>query len=412
MSQTLPEIAQQLKDANKKVQLIYAFNGSGKTRLSREFKQLIVLNNEDANAEEQAELSRTKILYYNAFTEDLFYWDNDLEQDAEPKLKIQPNTFTDWIIRDRGQDKNIINNFQRYTDDKLTPSFKEETKQITQDGKRVNISTFPEVTFSFDRGTERTDRLKISKGEESNFIWSIFFTLLQEVASILDQPDPEKRDDNQFDQLEYVFIDDPVTSLDENHLIELAVSLAELVKGSYFANGQGLKFIITTHSPLFYNVLYNEFNNDLYKGQPDGRRKRVYKRDQSKKYRLNKKADGSFQLEKQSNDSPFSYHLFLLSELKTAIASGQIRKYHFNFLRNILEKTATFLGYKKWPDLLPKTAGGNPDPFANRIMNLSSHSAHAGEEVVYLEEDDKDQLEKLVQSLITNHSFWEDAQNG
>ena len=38
MSQTLTEIAQQLKDANKKVQLIYAFNGTGKTRLSREFR--------------------------------------------------------------------------------------------------------------------------------------------------------------------------------------------------------------------------------------------------------------------------------------------------------------------------------------------------------------------------------------
>lgn len=41
MGQTLTEIAQTLKDANKKVQLIYAFNGTGKTRLSREFKRLI-----------------------------------------------------------------------------------------------------------------------------------------------------------------------------------------------------------------------------------------------------------------------------------------------------------------------------------------------------------------------------------
>ena len=41
MSKTLTEIAQQLKDANKKVQLIYAFNGTGKTRLSRAFKELI-----------------------------------------------------------------------------------------------------------------------------------------------------------------------------------------------------------------------------------------------------------------------------------------------------------------------------------------------------------------------------------
>ena len=40
MGKTLPEIAEQLKGANKKVQLIYAFNGTGKTRLSREFKKL------------------------------------------------------------------------------------------------------------------------------------------------------------------------------------------------------------------------------------------------------------------------------------------------------------------------------------------------------------------------------------
>ncbi|HAC26522.1 MAG TPA: anticodon nuclease, partial [Marinobacter hydrocarbonoclasticus] len=66
--------------------------------------------------------------------------------------------------------------------------------------------------------------------------------------------EPTERETNQFDQLEYVFIDDPVSSLDENHLIELAVNLAGLIKSSQ----SGLKFIITTHSPLFYNVLHNE----------------------------------------------------------------------------------------------------------------------------------------------------------
>ncbi|EQA1271023.1 anticodon nuclease, partial [Escherichia coli] len=45
MSQTLKQIAQELIDANKKVQLIYAFNGTGKTRLSREFKELIAPKN-------------------------------------------------------------------------------------------------------------------------------------------------------------------------------------------------------------------------------------------------------------------------------------------------------------------------------------------------------------------------------
>ena len=116
MSKTLTEIAEELKGSDKKVQLIYAFNGTGKTRLSREFKQLIACKNsgDEENVEQnQPALSRDKILYYNALTEDLFYWDNDLEDDAGHKLKIQPNTFTDWILRDRGQDRNIIENLQR-----------------------------------------------------------------------------------------------------------------------------------------------------------------------------------------------------------------------------------------------------------------------------------------------------------
>ncbi|CAM3637675.1 hypothetical protein KLVA5327_27035 [Klebsiella variicola subsp. variicola] len=102
MSKTLLEIAQQLSTPKKvkknvsektkeveetkpvpKVQLIYAFNGTGKTRLSRNFKQWIASKVIDVEGEgedeaEQYELPRKKILYYNAFTEDLFYWDNDL----------------------------------------------------------------------------------------------------------------------------------------------------------------------------------------------------------------------------------------------------------------------------------------------------------------------------------------------
>ena len=176
MSQTLTKRAQQLKKADKKMQLIYAFNGSGKTRLSREFKDLIAPK---VDAEEIEDRS-TKFLYYNAFTEDLFYWDNDLEDDAKPKLKIQSNTFTDWIIRDRGLDWKIIENFQRYTSDKLTPYFSTD---------------FSEVTFSFERGNDEiTENVKISKGEESNFVWSIFYTLLEEVVAIVDEPDPSKRE--------------------------------------------------------------------------------------------------------------------------------------------------------------------------------------------------------------------------
>ena len=398
MGKTLTEIAQQLKDANKKVQLIYAFNGTGKTRLSRACKKLIAPKADDSGDDEadQSELSRNKILYYNAFTEDLFYWDNDLELDAEPKLKIQLNSFTDWVLKDQGQDMNVITTFQRYTNDKLTPRFNAERTEKGEDDKEITINAFSEVTFSMERGDDaRSGNLKISKGEESNFIWSIFYTLLEQVVDVLNVPEPGNRESNEFDQLEYVFIDDPVSSLDENHLIQLAVDLAQLIKSSE----SNLNFIITTHNPLFYNVLHNELNSDDLS----------YKKRNFGKYRMTKLDDGAYELVSQANDSPFSYHLYLKSELEKAILIGQVSKYHFNFLRNILEKTSTFLGYKKWGDLLPKTDDGRTNPYEARIINISSHSKHAGEEVADLTEDDKRVLTYLVGQLNEMYRFESNA---
>ena len=372
MSKTLTEIAQELKDANKKVQLIYAFNGVGKTRLSREFKELIAPKFEGG---EESEDRRAKILYYNAYTEDLFYWDNDLEDDSERKLKIQPNAYTQWVLQEQGKDQEAIGHFQRYTNEKLTPKFNED---------------FSEVIFSYERGNseEMIDHIKISKGEESNFIWSIFYSLIEQVIDVLNVVESEERETDQFDQLEYIFIDDPVSSLDENHLIELSVDLAHLIKTSE----SGVKFIITTHNPLFYNVLHNEFRDD--------------KKQRYAKYQMKRLDDGTYKLTKQGNDSPFSYHLYLKSELEKAIGSGQLHKYHFNFLRNILEKTSTFLGYTNWGSLLPRIVDGNPKPYETRIINISSHSKHAGEEVADLTEDDKRVLRYLVKKFHKEYLFF------
>ena len=390
-----------MRASRKKVQLIYAFNGTGKTRLSREFKEIIAPKNSDDDNGGEVGLSRRKILYYNALTEDLFYWDNDLENDREPKLKIQPNTFTDWILRERG-DTDIVNNFQCYTNNKLMPLFHEV--DVIRSGKKTGDKTYPEVTFSFETGSESSGNLKISKGEERNFVWSIFYTLLQEVTSILSDPDPAKRDDNQFDKLEYVFIDDPVSSLDDTHLIELAVNLANLVKRSHYHEGKGLRFIITTHSPLFYNVLHNELNNDLKNPVQDGTPAWLYKRGQSEKYRLEKQADGTFELS-TSNDHPFSYHLFLLSEVRKAIRNRNVSKYHFAFMRNILEKTATFLGYSNWEELLKESGEGLQNSSIVRRIHFSSHSAHAGEEITDIENKDIDQLDALVNYLANTYGF-------
>jgi wobble nucleotide-excising tRNase len=388
---SLEVIAEELKDSNKKVQLVYAFNGVGKTRLSKAFRHLVAPKADIEEDIAEMELARDKILYYNAFTEDLFYWDNDLDFDILPKLKIQRNSFTEWILKEQGQDRNIVTNFQRYSNEKLTPQFNEEYFKDKKDSK-TKVDAFSEVTFSYERGNEdQSENIKISKGEESNFIWCIFYTLIEQVISVLNEPEKDDRETNQFDQLEYIFIDDPVSSLDENRLIALAVDIASLVK----FNKSDVKFIITTHSPLFYNVLFNEFNRD------DG----FYKNKWFEKYRLGKLEDGSYQLDKQANDSPFSYHLYLKSEIEKAIENEELSKYHFNFLRNILEKTSTFLGYKKWGDLLPKNEVGRPNPYEARIINISSHSKHSGEEVTELTEDDKRVLKYLLTEINEMYRF-------
>ncbi|AEI38627.1 AAA family ATPase [Zymomonas mobilis] len=370
MGQTLTEIAETLRDADKKVQLIYAFNASGKTRLSRAFKNLIAPKSQDNDETlDEAILPREKILYYNAFTEDLFYWDNDLLSDGEPKLIIQPNTFTDWIIGEQGKDNDVIANFQHYTNKNLTPVF------LEKDGPRVGEKTYPSVSFSLATGDdEATTGIKISKGEESNFIWSVFFTLIEEVVTVLSAAEAEDRSTNKFDKLEYVFIDDPVSSLDDNHLIELAQTLATLIKS---APQDGPKFIITTHNPLFFNVLFNAFKKGL-------------------KYQLSQNEDGTFSLDRWNTDSPFSYHLHLIEKLKTASENDGFEKYHYNLLRNILEKTATFMGYEDWADLLPHTADGTSDAYLKRVVDISSHSKHAGDEQPQLSKDDKRVLGYLL----------------
>jgi hypothetical protein len=383
MSKTLTEIAQQLKEANKKVQLIYAFNGTGKTRLSREFKGLLESEviQEDGNDEDVSELSSKHILYYNAFTEDLFYWDNDLNGDEHRKLKIHPNAFTKWVLEDQGQDQNIITNFQQYADARLTPKFNAEYKATDKDGNEVTVKANSEVTFSQERGgDELSEDIKISKGEESNFIWSVFYTLLDQVIGVLNVAEVEDRETDQFNQLEYVFIDDPVSSLDENHLIQLAVNLGQKIKSSQ----SDIKFIISTHSPLFYNVLYNEINS-------------------KSSFILSKLDDGSFDLEEKKGDSnkSFSYHLHIKQIIAQAVEQKSVQRFHFALLRNLYEKTANFLGYERWSKLLPD----EQEAYASRIMNFYPHNSLSNEEIAEPTAPEKEMVGLLLENL-NRYGYW------
>src|SRR5687767_4026877 len=90
--------------ASKKYVLLYAYNGTGKTRLSMAFKSIGRQSNE------------RDTLYFNAFTEDLFTWDNDLAGDSERLLKINSASRFFAGLEEMEMDNRIRPFLHRYAD--------------------------------------------------------------------------------------------------------------------------------------------------------------------------------------------------------------------------------------------------------------------------------------------------------
>ena len=76
---TLSNVVTRLRDDLKTsdIVLLYAFNRTGKTQLSMSFKN-----------RGKKDLDGPNTLYFNAFTEDLFTWNNDLQNEKERYLKV------------------------------------------------------------------------------------------------------------------------------------------------------------------------------------------------------------------------------------------------------------------------------------------------------------------------------------
>jgi len=167
------------------------------------------------------------------------------------------------------------------------------------------------------------------------------------------------------------------------------VKLAQLIKSSSFISGNGVKFIITTHNALFYNVLYNELS--LKNG-----------------YILERYEDGSFELTEKRGDSnkSFSYHLYLKQIIEQAIEQNTIEKYHFALLRNLYEKTANFLGYPKWSELLPHDGR---EGYLSRIINFTSHSTLSNETIADPTPQEKKTVKFLLDHLNENYNFWQEV---
>src|ERR1035441_6122778 len=115
----------------KKFILLYAYNGTGKTRLSTAFKDI------------GKQAGKPDTLYFNAFTEDLFSWHNDLDGDSERYLILHPSSSFFAGLEELEMDTRIRLLLERYADfefrlDKI--AIKDEKGKVIREQRIVRFS--------------------------------------------------------------------------------------------------------------------------------------------------------------------------------------------------------------------------------------------------------------------------------
>ena len=326
------EIAKELVIVKEKIVLIYAFNATGKTRLSVAYK----------DATKTADGAHTGV-YYNAFSEDLFVWDNDrtLLDVRESSLNRFHNDFNEDAVRDELT--------------KFRPSYR--FRFIAHDDPEKGIRSvlfFHEVAPEKDPNSITEVPVKISRGEERVFVWCFFLALFR-AGGWADK------------QSAHFFIDDPVSSLDDHNIFVTASTLFDLIEDHF----EKRRFIITTHHLGLFSILADW----LKKGEKAEKFKK-----HARVCMLSTKS-GDLALENCSSDV-FLYHLKLLQVLEQAYVRNAVKSFHFALLRQVLENVASFLGVGQFRYVLEQIGITDANEVAN-IINTLSHK-----KVYYFESDE------------------------
>lgn len=317
LNEVIEKIKKDLDNNTNKVNIdsIYAFNGTGKTRISRWFV--------DENT--------SKCLCFNSIFQDCFVWNNE-----NHVLNIDDYIGISKTIRDEGLDGRIIENFEYVYGKSVIPQFNDDFNQITFNVKTKN---------GYDSD------VKISKAEETLFVWSVYYSFVETAVEQLSIDNVEDRSTHIFDDLKYVIIDDPVSSVDDSIIIKIAILIKKLIEQ---CNNLNIGFLITTHHILFFNSVNNLIRNIDSKI----RKFKSYKLE-IKNYEYDLSEDTKYL---------FGYHLFLKEKIEEEI--NCIEKIHFNMFRVLLEKTANYCGYEKFGDCLYES---DYKEEMVRLLNTYSH---------------------------------------
>ena len=344
---TLSDVANHLRDdlVLKKYVLLFAYNGTGKTRLSEQFKNIGKIDEEQRDT-----------LYFNAFTEDLFNWDNDLQNDSRRVLKFNPYSRFFRGLEELEMENRIGPLLNRYADFNFYIDYQAWEihfyRETDADGNRPSI--------------------KVSRGEENIFIWCFFLAVIRLAI--------DKQDSYRW--VKFIYIDDPISSLDDNNAVAVAHHLAQMFKTIQTE----IKVVLSSHHTLFFNVMCNEWGN-------------------AKRYLLGRNEDGTYVLNEMKSDTARFYHVAMLRTLKIAADSGSLYTYHFNILRNLMEKTATFHGYTDFGHFIKIEDDDEEQTLLKRLIQVFNHGGYSMLEPVDMLPINKKYFQKILSDFIETYGF-------
>ena len=365
--QSLSKLVTRLRDDlnNSQLILLYAYNRTGKTRLSMAFKD------QGKRKTRRNPQGIADTLYFNAFTEDLFTWENDLEGDAVRHLQLNPDSAFFNGLKDLALDEAIAGYLDRYADFDFDIDYTEW-----------------KVSFRKDDA----ENIKISRGEQNIFIWCLFMAICERMLD----------GHVSYQAHKFLYIDDPISSLDDNNAISVACDLAKLLRrAANRTDGNGnpapIRIVFSSHHALFFNVMCNEI------GRPkDGEAKISHKR-----YFLHRATgEGVYSL-RGTDDTPYFHHVATLAELQRAAdpTRGTLYTFHFNALRSIMEKTASFFGHADISFCLKALNNEEDQALYNRALNLLSHGKYAIHEPTEMGEDNKELFRRILRDFVAKFEF-------
>lgn len=352
----LHEVSNRLINANENIYLVYAFNGTGKTRLSVNLKDS--MKREDGSHQG---------VYFNAYSEDLFVWDNE-----RVELKIEPSSLNDFH-QYMGTELDIQDKLKYYS-----TKFDFRFNLIQDDDPQRGWKS-----VSFFTPEEPNINIKISRGEERMFVWCWFLTLF-EVSELVDN------------QKEYIFIDDPVSSMDDNNIFNTARLLIDLFKEKIDTT----KVIVTTHHAGLFGIL----SSWLRKGDNAGIFKTKVKDGEYKNKfitRILERKNNEYKLKPVKKGS-FFYHLLLVDILNEA-KDSELGFQHFVFLRQLLETLSSFLGKPRFSYALEKLGVSDPSSKTD-IINARSHEFY-NQKASFLPDPDKAVIQEIMKAIKTKFPF-------